>query len=207
MAFVPVPNTAQANIRYLQGGQQIQNSIYFQLGTPWTPLLLSSLAGNVRAEWITHVMPTLSAGVSLVDVHTVDISDDTGPVGDATGAVVPGGVTDTNPLPNHVTFAIKFTTSARGPGARGRIYLPGPSDAGVTGNTLTIGYAEDLRDGVAAACGAIETGVGAGCIHVVPHRFEGGVPLSVGLARGVTGYGFTDLVVDSQRRRLPGRGR
>jgi hypothetical protein len=75
----------------------------------------------------------------------------------------------------------------------------------VTGNTLNAGYASDF---VIAYNDLLPGGVFEpdGWRWVVLSRYTAGAPRAAGVAFAVTRALFTDLTVDSQRRRLPGRG-
>lgn len=207
MAFIPAPTVAQFNIRYLLQGEQVQNTLYFQRGLGWSIVQLQSMAFNLRTEWGTNVMQFLSAQLSLVEVNAVDLESEVAPSVTVGGVLVPGGAVDADPLPNSVTFCVKFTTAQRGRSGRGRIYLPGIPNNAVTGNEVTLASAEIYADAVSQAVADAIAGFNDGAVHVVLSRYNNGIARQEGVAQGVLGYGWTDNVVDNQRRRLPGRGR
>ena len=87
--------------------------------------------------------------------------------------------------------------------ARGRNYIVGLAEDVVSGNSVTPGFAA----AVTAAYTALITATGAGpWLWVVVSRYSNGAPRSQGLAQAVNAALLTDTNIDSQRRRLSGRG-
>jgi len=210
MAFIPVPNTAQVNIRYLYAGQQIENTLYFSKGSAFSGTDLQDLADEVWDRWQSDVMLDLSNALQLTSVYVVDLTTATSGV--ATHTESANGLNSGSAAtPGNVAFCIKFTTASRGRSFRGRIYLPGiPIGYESTPGILNQSDADTLLEDVTGAIGQIE--VGTGLDHVVVSRYSGvdvngdPIPRTTGLATPVTGISYTDRNSDSQRRRLPGRG-
>ncbi len=204
MAFIPVPGATQLNVRYLYHGQQVQNTLY-ATGVPTTDSgALFSLAGSLYSAWETFVLPNLVSALTLTEVNAVGLGSETDPsvtfTGDppATGGVVGLG------LPANAAFVIKFGTAQRGRSSRGRIYLVGLRADSVVDSVLDAGYADALRDSVRDAI--FDAFTSQALTHVIVSRFSGGQPRAQGVTLPVISYPFTDLALDSQRRRLPTRG-
>jgi hypothetical protein len=141
--------------------------------------------------------------VTLNEVYTTDLTTQTGPT-DTLAYVTPiPGERAHESLPNNVALTVSFRTAARGRSARGRNYIAGLSDDQVLHNTVDASVAS----GLAAAYNDIPARLeGLGYGWVVVSKKSGGVPRVAGLARPVTTAIVVDRTVDSQRRRLPGRG-
>lgn len=203
MAFIPVPNTAMVELFFTQDAQNMENTLYFQKGDPWTTLQLATLATEIITWWTANLASNTVMGVALRAVKATSLESDTAPAFELPATPGTGGTFSGVALPNNVTMAVKFLTDGRGRSARGRNYIVGIPDSEVTGNTISAAYRNsivsaynELRDSTVITSGE----------HVVVSRFTGGNPRTTGLAQEVTGVAITDAIVDSQRRRLPGRG-
>lgn len=204
MAFIPVPDTAEVLLFYTLNGQQMMNTLYFSKSGGWDSTSLQVLADAAWDHWATSVMIDLGDGLVLTGTRALDLSSATGPVAEHTQSLN-GSITDSPELPQNCAFAIKFTTAQRGRSFRGRIYLPGITTARqVSTGILSTSAADAFLEDVTGAIGDIATE--ASCEHVVVSRFTGGSPRVTGVATPVTGISYTDTNLDSQRRRLPGRG-
>lgn len=102
-------------------------------------------------------------------------------------------------MPNNVSFAIKFGTGLAGRSYRGRFYHIGFSEAMVADNVIITGNANQIRDAFPTLAGDLGA---VGLEHVVVSKQLNGVPRTVGVATKITTYSYTDLRVDTQRKRL-----
>jgi hypothetical protein len=205
MAFIPVLDTAQVQLYGRIDGQQTVNDLYFTNTTPGITLgELGDLADAIRAWYVSSMLTLLSSAFSLERVHARDLTDqfsfavdvNAGPSSGSSGGAF---------VPNNVAPCISFRTGTAGRSGRGRNYIPGVPQPVVDGNTLTPGFIADAQ----AAYGSLLPGEGmvpAGWVWVVVSRYTGGAPRPAGIATPVLTALFTDNIVDSQRRRLPGRG-
>lgn len=109
-------------------------------------------------------------------------------------------------LPTSISFAIKRLTSTLGRSGRGRLYWPVWVDNMLaSADTLDATLATNIENGLGlfqTALGALATPVELGIIS----RQHAGVLLNPMVFEPITSWGHTDLYVDSQRRRLLGRG-
>jgi len=210
MPFVPAANTASIDVVYSLDGQRVENTLYALRNTAWTPAQIQQLAQNVTSWAANELLPQLASSITLLRVETRDISVQNGALGIFVADVgTIGGVADESE-PNNVAACVSFRTGIAGRSFRGRNYVAAIPDNAVNTNTLTNAFATAIL----AAYGELNATWLAltSSVHVVLSRFSGvdangdPIPRAVGLTTPVTAYQFTDLIVDSQRGRLPGRG-
>lgn len=204
MPFVPVADTLMAELRFISQGQKIENTLYFQGSAGVSSSLASDLGDALISWWDTQFQPITSDTMSLVEVFVTDLTTDTSfTVSDTAGLPLTGAST-TEALPANVAHCVSFRTAQRGRSARGRNYVAGMTEADTNGSLIS---STIVADHVTAY--TILLGAGAfvpGLEWVVVSRFHNGAPRVAGLAIPITNVLSVDAVVDSQRRRLPGRG-
>lgn len=204
--FIPVPNTLMVEFRFNFNGVMAENVMYFQkvdlttIETADAEQLLSSLVAN----WEDNGAPLTIPDCVLNEVYATDLTTQTSPTyAYASGnAGTASGVT----LPGNVTATTTFRTAGRGKSSRGRNYWVGIPSGAVDGDTLNGTWQSNVI--------AYYLAIKELCLvldpqwqHViVSKRFEGEWR-EVGYTQKVTSYAHADDVVDSQRRRLTGRGR
>lgn len=205
MESFPVSDCVEAQIRMTLGGEQIENTLWFKnLAAPNEPNLVG-LGNALLAWWAAHYALQLSSDLTLREIYLVDWNTVNGAVHTAPApAPAPAGVLGEPSLPNNCALCISFRTGFRGRSFRGRNYVSGLSEARVTGNTVSSGVVDSL---VAAYNGLNAAVEDSGFNHVVVTRFHLGTPRNPGIGTEVQSCIAVDNTVDSQRRRLPGRGR
>lgn len=213
MAFIPAENTARVSMHFSQDGQQVENVFYVQSDAGWNDTSLSSLCGTVKNWWVTNLQSFISNTVSLNEIVARDMTTEGSPqVSYITGLPVLG--TNTNaPLPNSVTAAIKLLTGLAGRSFRGRQYIVGLTSDSVSSdhNHLTPTALADLIIDYQALINDVDTVYTPGM--VVASFFHGvdsshkPIPRSTAVLTKILAAAFADDILDSQRRRLPGRGR
>jgi hypothetical protein len=203
MPFIPTPNVVQVSLAYDMDGQHLDNTLWFlkRTGSPDIPSMLT-LADDINAYWNDTVMPLLSIDLVFRGCIVTDQSSESAPAVNVPTGPTPGGI-GTESAPNSVAFVVKFLTAGRGRSSRGRNYVPGIPNNLLVLNTIDGTLANDL---VSAYQGILASGFDADWEWSVVSHFTGGAPRAAGLPQAVIGAGYTDLIVDSQRRRLPGRG-
>lgn len=187
---------------YTQDDQQLENTLYFENENPWSLAGLEQLCIDVRTWWDDNMSPITTNQVTLRGVKATSLESDTAPAFELPASLV-GGLSQPAE-PNSVTLAIKFLTGGRGRSSRGRNYIVGLHVDAVSNNEVNPVHAAQYIDAYNLL--REPTVITNGAVHVVVSRFEDGAPRSPGIAQPVTGVSFTDFIVDSQRRRLPGRG-
>lgn len=212
MPFVSVQNTVMVELRYLSDLQHIENTLYFERADAPTPTNIGTLLDAVESWWLDNIQPLIPNVLVLTEIVGTDLTTATGPqVAHVPAGGGIGGVADP-PLPNNVSIAISFRTGLRGRAFRGRNYHPSLWETGVTKNTLQEEIVTAIQDAYIALVGHADV-VAAGYEWVVVSRFSGvdgdgdPIPRAAGVTTPVLTALIVDPTVDSQRRRLPGRGR
>lgn len=204
MAFIPVPNVVEVQTIYELDSQIVENTSYYLHGAGVPTLAdVQDLVADVSALVQTNLIPLLSNVIHLVRLvgtllETVDalsyILAVTPPV---------AGTLADFPLPSNVSYAIQFKTNNRGRSFRGRNYVPCLGTSQAADNTVT----NTARSALTLAYQAIGAAGGTDWEQVVVSRYHNKAPRTVGIATPITAYTTADNIVDSMRRRLPGRGR
>jgi hypothetical protein len=216
MPFIPATNTAQVRIVCDMHGEMITNTIYVQKNGAWGTADLTALANLVIAWWNDHYAPNVSANLILQrvaarsmqaeDAAGVEIGAPANSGGDFVGPAVPG----------NVALVVKFITGLTGRNRRGRNYCTGFAQTATVGNDLNA----LTHTNVVASYGNLRDDlIAAGYTHVVASFYDGtslqpgpgGTTVKKPIARAtalltpVEAY-TADTRLDSQRRRLAGRG-
>jgi len=210
MPFVPVPDTLLVEIVFEQDGQTVENTLYFTNDAEWSEGTALDWLGQLRTIVEEELMPLLHTSIKLVRlIGTLLTAIDSFSTILVVSPPVTGSVTGTV-LPNNSSYTVTFNTAARGRSNRGRNYIAGLNTAAmVDGNHVTTDFRTALvsyYDVIRAA--ALDNGTR----WVVASKFSGvdsdghPIPRSVGVTHIVVAASTFDDVVDSQRRRLPGRG-
>jgi hypothetical protein len=210
MPFVPVENTALVETRMLYDNQKVENTLWVLNDTAWDGASLVELATEVKSWWDASYAGLVTTGVTLREVVCTDMTTDTGAVGSVSGAGSVGTVGGTK-MPSNVSLAVSFRTASRGRSFRGRNYLVGLSNSQIEQpNTAASDYIEAVIAAYNDFMSAIDT---AGWTWVVASRFSGvdpdtkqPIPREAGVTTPIVTVVVTDTAIDSQRRRLPGRG-
>lgn len=204
MAFISVPSTAELEITATLFGQNIENTLYVTKDDAWLAADLTDLANYGLGWWTSNILPSLSVDYLLRSAIATSLESDVAPSIEvpADPATV-GGIGESS-LPSNVCITVKFGTAFRGRSARGRNYLSGIPDVDQEGNQISLGFVTPVVEGYSEF--PLGAGWGADWHHVVVSRFHDGAPRLTGITNEVITYTYTDNDIDSQRRRLTGRG-
>lgn len=205
MAFVPTPNCVQLEMVMLWNSQVVQNVFHYVKSAPWDVDSMEELGdgfvGAIAAGFDTLVSDTLS----VTSLRITDLSAQNAPsIEYGTGLPIAGEAVSPS-LPNSVTCVVSKRTQLRGRSFRGRIYHCGLVESQVTGNVLGTGVAAALVAFYSSLNPINLPTITDEAIMVVLSRFSEGSPRATGLATPVNSF-TCDGIIDSQRRRLPGRG-
>jgi hypothetical protein len=202
------PHTARITLGYHKGTDVFNNVFYIEDTTDAIFTNPAATAGAIALEVGTHLLPVmfndiLFDAVTFEDVRTI-------PFGGLTIGITPaqpGALTTTGPMPNDVSLAIKKSTGNLGRAGRGRWYWPSVDPSALTSDNV---YTSVFANGVVSALSAFQTGVetslSPATMGIVSY-FLNKVLRASGLYQHITAWSVIDMIVDSQRRRLPGRGR
>lgn len=203
MGFVPLDGAVQAELRFILNGQQVENVLYFYTADGVSVGEMNNLADMLN-DWLElHLQPTQASGAVFNELYLTDLTSQTGPTVSNTARNGTIGQMTTSPvLPGNATIAVSFRTNGRGRSARGRNYFIGLAEGNVVGNVVDTG----LVTAIEAAYNALLTVVQFPWTWIVYSRTVDGADRAEGLAQPVTNAIVVDPYVDSQRRRLTGRG-
>lgn len=204
MAFIPVVNVCNFQMIFTQAGQRVQNGFYFYKSGGWGQGPSGIIAEGLRQWWDDSLRMFCADSLSLVQIDYRDLSTYDGDAGTYVANMPMAGTVLGAALPNNVTLAISWKTARRGRSYRGRTYHLGLVESQVTGNTVeAIPYA-NLVTGYEALMDVADLTVD--CKFGVVSRYSNKLPRATGVFTEITGLQI-DTTVDSQRRRLPGRGK
>jgi len=203
MAFVPVPNGAEFIVHGVLNGEQVVNTFNATKAGSWGLTELQAAADALATQWGTQLLPHLSGDYQFTSVHTRDLRTAVGVQCDSTLHAGTGGDSGAA-LPNNVTLAVARRSGLAGRSARGRVYLPGiGAGALADNNTVTSAFQIIVEAALNAITAAFD---GVDWTEVIVSRVAAGVPLTSAVVYTVVEYLIADRVLDSMRRRLPGRG-
>lgn len=208
---VPLPGTphaAKVVLGYLRGGQQMINTFYVKDPSDAIFSDIPTFLTAVKNEAVTNLLPAMWNDCALNLVGFEDIR--TVPFGGLTVGVTPpvaGTRSTSGNFPNNISVAIKRATGNLGRSGRGRLYWPSMDTGALSDdNTVSGGFAGDVTVALEAFQAGVEAYLAGLTMGIVSYYLDK-VLRTEGLFQGITSWSVSDLIVDQQRRRLPGRGR
>lgn len=203
MPFIPVPGAVELVANYLWDGQAVATVLHYQ--TPGVAAFedLLDLAENACAEFETNIVPMMANNVTLNSVKVIDLTTAISPTAESSFGLPAVGTQTGASLPNNVACVVTKRTMFRGRSYRGRIFHFGIPETSVTGNLVASGYVTTMLAGY-NALKVITTTLGDWEMVVVS-RYANKNPRENGIFSSVVSMD-SDGIIDSQRRRLPGRG-
>lgn len=183
---------------YTRDSRIFNNTFHVYHGPGWTPPDLVTIANSFWGWWNAFYKACMPNIVSLVNIH-VQVYDPTGspyvydrPVSPAEPGTRAGVAESAN-----VTIATSLRAALAGRAYRGRYYLPSISEGDVSASDIINSV---LATALANAASQLIAGsLPAGYAPVIFHRDDN-------LFSTIVSY-VIETLIDSQRRRLPGRGR
>lgn len=205
--YFPVPNCLQVDMIYIQGDASttVENVYHVASTATKDQAFLSSLEAVFESWENTTAKLQRATSVVLQKIIVRDLSDPNGNT--LTKAVNITGTHAGTHLPNHNTFAVKMDTGKRGRSFRGRVYHIGVNLADISAfsdNALDATRAAAI---VAAYQGLITNVATFGAGLVVVQRKRANEWINPPVTHPILTATYTDLNIDSQRRRLPGHNR
>lgn len=171
-----------------------------------TPQTMAGLV-SVVATWLENVLgPLLSSEMSFIEVAARQLMAEGGLT--AVQQVNSGGTEEAGSAPGNVALCVSLVGATAGKSARGRLYQGGIPTTAIDGNLVSGAFAAGLQAAWNELKVLLENEFGDPEHRMVVYstRFQGADRFT-GVATPVASVAVRDLVVDSQRRRLPGRGR
>lgn len=202
-AFIPVTNVAKCTMKYQLNLQEVENVFHFLHDGTITRTELVNLNNEIQTSWAENLRPIQPNGLELKTVELVDLSAPSS-IFDSQRVDLFGEVNDAT-LPGNVTLSIKFDGGFVGRSKRGRMYWLQLSEGQVVGDLVQTTPLGNILGGVEAFFEDIHDAL-TEWDHVVVSYCQNGDWLSEGETTLIDNYS-SDGIVDSQRRRLTGRGR
>lgn len=199
MTFQSVPETAQVEIRYRSNSVPWVTTVYARRPGGYDITYLAELASAVDVWAGTGVIVALSQEVSYTGVRAVGLENENDLAVEVVRDPAIAGSVVSSPCPVNVAFTIKFTCGLTGRSTRGRNYVAGipENQAGSREiNSGTAGLLVTKYSGLGSAMQVI------GWDHVVVSRYANNAKRATGVTFNVITYSYTDLRLDTQRRRL-----
>ncbi|AYP28975.1 MAG: hypothetical protein [Circular genetic element sp.] len=203
MPFQRVPLTTKVELLYGQQGQFVENVLHYKSLAPATEADLNALCAEFVNQWTTFLRPLTVSTAFLTSIKATSLDSEFAPGIEYTTGLPLAGTGAIPELPMNVTCAVRFLTALRGRSYRGRAYHIGLRQSFVNGSNLTSTFRTDLRNAWIGLMSIESSPVFAQC---VVSRYSDGALRAEGIATDVTNV-QVEGTVDSQRRRLPGRGR
>jgi hypothetical protein len=190
-------------IRYQLYDQLIENTLWFEEALPWTSGTLTEQC-EVLLDWaVDNILPSVSADLTIREVFGTSMESDTAPTGSVVPDTTQAGDIPAFSAPGGTCLSVTFRTGNRGRSYRGRNYISGIPSSALSGNQINPLFAASM----VAAYNTLRTDVPELMgTWVVVSRFSAGAPRVTGVTTPVTAVAVHDLNLDSQRRRLSGRG-
>ena len=197
------PNVCKVALVFARDTRTFINTFHVENSVEWDFSAMQVLATDFRDWFDTYYEACISDEVSLTQVQ-VRKYDPTAPL--AYDLPVSPPIAGTRPgecLPGNVTCTMSWRTGLAGRRFRGRVYVPGISEADVSVFDEVSSTVINLlaTAGVQLLTSALTAGA-LGVFHApkeVPSAFDNTITQIVSVV--------LEDIVDSQRRRLPGRGR
>lgn len=202
--FIPAPGVFKVQLIYLYNSQRIENVFNVRSGGA----LLVADADRIEAVFANwwnvsaRAQVTSQCSLNLIVLDALDSAS--GLHKEYTSGWTPAGSGAGSAAPGNITSSVKLSTGLRGRSFRGRFYWPGLGTAFINGNQLNTGVATAIQ----TSANLLRTNLAAGSPSdrlVVTSYRTGGSWRTTAVSTEVTAAS-THANVDSQRRRLSGRG-
>lgn len=207
--FIPASNCVKIELILAQSPLVAENVFYWQSDHALTGAEMTTLAGAIKTSWGTTIKPYTSNSWWLTTIKITGMSSAGEPqVIYTTGLPIQGTLGVISAPPN-VSLCVSCRTGYSGRSNRGRWYWIGLPVTWVQGTgILTSANAEFIRKALADF--QYDLTWGSNPIdgqHVIASFRNNKAWRDTADIHVVNSYSVTDLNADSQRRRLPGRGR
>ncbi len=198
----PCPKIAQCTVELQADSQSVFQDWYFEKTSGWLHGEMETLGLAVMGEFQSNLLPHFATDVTAIRVVATDLSSLASERAVVPFPLTPAGGTAGHSLPNNVAWSIQKQTGNRGKGRQGRIMWGPIPTSSVVQDTVQSAYADPVMIDIFAYITAV-TGILGGIGHVVLSRWDNKVWRPAGIGIPVTSMGYTNLVVDSLKLRLP----
>lgn len=203
MPFIPTTNAVKVIMKYNWANQVVVQDLWFTFTSAPTATNRSNLATAMHTWWTSQIKPYLCDNFGLTEIAVVDMQSQNGPVTllTLTSPEVGGDAGDSVPL--NAAMCISLRTASRGRNFRGRNYMGGmPLSSVPTPGTFTTTLVSNI---ITAFSWLMTTSNTASGLWSIVSWYLNKTLRSSGLATPISAV-TADTLIDSQRRRLIGRG-
>lgn len=203
MSFIPTPNAVKTDMIFSLAGQEVHVTLWCTRTSPWTLAQRQALNAAISTWWSTGANVAFSSAIALTRIVTVNQDSNNAPSDTLVMAPPVAGGGGATSAANNVAACASLRTDLRGRSFRGRQYWAGIPTGSVTDSvTLLLAFCTSLVTLLTNLKTAIEA---LGAVWVVVSHYANKLPRASGLATPITAF-VIDQKIDSQRRRLAGRG-
>lgn len=201
--FIPAADVAKLVMKYLIFNQQVHNVHYFSRSGGYDASALNDLVQAAKDSWLANFITLMSGEVTLMDITATDMSVEDGATSTVT---VNTACTNAGAILQTIgnTLAVKFLTGLSGRSFRGRMYVPALFAANVNDGIVDTTLAGIWVDAITAFFDDILADTADQ--HVIVSYQNDCEWRDNAVVTPVQAYNYTDRFLDSQRRRLTGRG-
>lgn len=203
MVFVPATDTVKVDFFQTWASQQVCNTVYYHLDTPWDEAAMNALGSDLVAWLNSDWKDAITSNCSFHTIKITDLTTQNSPGIEYTTGLPIAGTNAIASVPNNVSVVYKWITGYRGRSYRGRWYVAGLQQVHVNNNTVDGAYITSMTTALNKLHNTIPT---TGMTMVICSRYHNKAPRALAVCTEVVG-GNMNATVDSQRRRLPERGR
>ena len=202
MAFIPIPDSVKVSIEFVWAGQAVVLTAHFRKAG-FNVADMGALADVVQGWWVGSARANMSNTIAISKVGVQDLREADAPYVELPIETDQAGSVAQASVPNNVALCVSLSGGYSGRSRRGRSYFPAIPVSGLADSNNVTSSVRNNIVGVIAYLGTLA--LAEGWQHVVASRFTGGAPRTVGITTPITSY-FAGTILDSQRRRLAGRG-
>lgn len=199
MAFIPVPDAAEAVFNYTINGKPTANVVGFQYTGAYDQTAIDLLAEVLDLAVDAYLIPLMQTSVNYNNVlvrgltSAVDLTA-------TNGTSAASGTASAPNITQQASYVITLGTGFTGRSARGRWYAQPYGGANITSSrAVSSGFANNLVDAIADMFVDAAT---AGWDAIIISRQTGGAPRTTGVPYLITDIIAGALNIDTQRRRV-----
>lgn len=202
MASPATDRLVKAEVRFTWNSQLVENVLHFQHAIdPADEANMAVLADTIANQVSTVWLPLMAATVTFREVYVEEYADNISQSFTEQGTGAGGAAGES--MPGNATFCLSLRTAFVGRSRRGRFYTIGMSETQQAAGVVTATYRQAW---LSAMNNLITTTAAVQWALVVASFTTGGTPRPTAQVTPVVSVIAVDDFVDSQRRRLQGRG-
>ncbi len=202
-AFIAVPNTARVDLRYTLFGQQVESVFYFEQSGAYTLTDLQDLVAALDTNWSAYFGPIVGSDLFLYEFVATALDANPG-IQYIAPVSLNGGVNEPS-MPGGTTIAVAFKSGLTGRSQNGRMFWLQLLPSQCVEDQVTPTAHDDIL--LAVTGFFTNNGIGSRWLHVIVSYCKQGAWRTTGQTTNVVSYVMVNNDIDSQRRRLAGRGR